>query len=420
MFHAQPLFYELPIKNKIFMIHICPEEIHKFNIFLLIISLMTREFIIKINKLKSMLKSRATGELNYDETEYQLIRNEIITDQNLNPYIPDFLVFSENLDSFWYFIKETFSTYNKRRIYLEESFDPLLNYLEKGIVPEKNDGLSELGIYIMKLKLMLGSLATGGSNYDETEYQLIRDKIIVDQNLQTYIPDFLLFCQDGKDFWKFIKEKYRTYDERREYLKEAFEPVFIYLKQSSEPAQNSVPVQKPIPTVPTVPTVPVQKPIPIVPVQKPVPIVPVQKAAIEKEKYVYEYDVALSFAGEDRDVVEEIAMELKNNNISVFYDKFQKANLWGKELSQHFKKTYGANTRFVIVFISEHYALKDWTDFEFSIARQEAKTRKREFILPIRIDNTNIVGLHNDVGYLDLNKENVKSIVETISEKLKT
>ena len=146
----------------------------------------------------------------------------------------------------------------------------------------------------------------------------------------------------------------------------------------------------------------------------------IPKDIVEKEKYVYEYDVALSFAGEDRDVVEEIAMELKNNNISVFYDKFQKANLWGKELSQHFKKTYGANTRFVIVFISEHYALKDWTDFEFSIARQEAKTRKREFILPIRIDNTNIVGLHNDVGYLDLNKENVKSIVETISEKLNT
>ena len=361
---------------------------------------MSREFIIKIHKLKSMLKSRATGEFNYDDDEYQLIRNEIIADQKLTRHIPDFLMFAENLDFFWYFIKEKFSTYRERRKYLEQSFIPILNYLETGIVPEKNEGLSELGINIMKLKLMLGSRATGGSNYDENKYQLIRNEIIADQNLQTYMPDFLFYCEDGTDFWNFIKEKFGTYDERREYLKMAFEPVFIYLKQSSEPAQKSIPVQKPVQTVP---------------VQT-----PVQEAAIGTEKHVYEYDVALSFAGEDREVVEEIAMELKNNDISVFYDEFQKANLWGKKLSHHFKETYGTKTRFVIVFISKHYALKDWTDFEFSIARKEAKTRKSEFILPIRIDDTNIVGLHNDVAYLDLNRENVKSIVETISEKLKT
>lgn len=165
----------------------------------------------------------------------------------------------------------------------------------------------------------------------------------------------------------------------------------IVTKQSSEPAQNSIPEQR-----------------------------PTQKPVIEKENSVYKYDVALSFAGEDRKVVEEIATELKKNDISVFYDNFQKADLWGKKLSQYFKETYGENTRFVIVFISEHYSLKDWTDFELTIAREEAKNRKSEFILPIRIDNTNIVGLHNDVGHLDLNKEDVGSIVETIIEKLKT
>ena len=165
----------------------------------------------------------------------------------------------------------------------------------------------------------------------------------------------------------------------------------IVPKQSSEPAQNSIPEQR-----------------------------PTQKQIIEKEDSVYKYDVALSFAGEDRIIVEEIATELKKNDISVFYDNFQKADLWGKKLSQYFKETYGENTRFVIVFISEHYSLKDWTDFELTIAREEAKTRKSEFILPIRIDNTNIVGLHNDVGHLDLNKEDVESIVKTIIEKLKT
>ena len=46
----------------------------------------------------------------------------------------------------------------------------------------------------------------------------------------------------------------------------------------------------------------------------------------------YEYDVALSFAGENRAYVEAVANSLKNRGISVFYDLFEEANLWGKNL----------------------------------------------------------------------------------------
>ena len=44
------------------------------------------------------------------------------------------------------------------------------------------------------------------------------------------------------------------------------------------------------------------------------------------------YDVALSFAGEDRKYVEEVASFLKKNKIAVFYDYFEEENLWGKNL----------------------------------------------------------------------------------------
>lgn len=255
--------------------------------------------------------------------------------------------------------------------------------------------LRDLKIDVMRLQAILESRATHSGDYDENEYQELRDKIISQENLKDYIPDFLFICRTLDQFWNHVKSpKFTTYDQRRTFLLNSFNPLLSYLEQ--------------------------KKAIQTVPVQKTIQTIPVQKTVIEKKEPVYEYDVALSFAGEDREVVDEIAMELKSNDISVFYDEFQKANLWGKKLSHYFKEMFGTKTRFVIVFISEHYASKDWTDVEFSIARQEAKTRKREFILPIRIDNTNIVGLHNDVGYLDLNKETVKSIVETISEKLKT
>lgn len=38
----------------------------------------------------------------------------------------------------------------------------------------------------------------------------------------------------------------------------------------------------------------------------------------------YEYDVALSFAGEDRKFVEDCAEILRSLNINVFYDNYEK------------------------------------------------------------------------------------------------
>lgn len=49
----------------------------------------------------------------------------------------------------------------------------------------------------------------------------------------------------------------------------------------------------------------------------------------------YQYDVALSFAGENREYVEDVAVFLKSRGLSIFYDKFEQADLWGKNLYDH-------------------------------------------------------------------------------------
>lgn len=102
----------------------------------------------------------------------------------------------------------------------------------------------------------------------------------------------------------------------------------------------------------------------------------------------------------------------------VFYDDFYKSDLWGKKLTKHFREVYGPKARFVILLISKYYPVKDWTDFELSIARKEEQERKVEFILPIRLDNTKILGLHEDVAYLDFDKEGINGIVKCFLEKL--
>jgi len=135
-------------------------------------------------------------------------------------------------------------------------------------------------------------------------------------------------------------------------------------------------------------------------------------------KNKYKYSIALSFADENREIVDGIAKTLREKGISVFYDHFERHKLWGKRLSQYFQETYGKETRFVVPFISKEYSIKDWTDFEFTIAHGEAKNRENEFILPVRIDDTPIVGLPRDMAYLDYNKEGIDGIVENILLKL--
>lgn len=46
----------------------------------------------------------------------------------------------------------------------------------------------------------------------------------------------------------------------------------------------------------------------------------------------YDYDVCLSFAGEDRDYVRRVANELQHHGVRSFYDEHEQAQLWGKKL----------------------------------------------------------------------------------------
>jgi hypothetical protein len=86
----------------------------------------------------------------------------------------------------------------------------------------------------------------------------------------------------------------------------------------------------------------------------------------------YTYDVALSFAGEDRDFARSIALALEDAGYSVFYDEFETARLWGTELSVSLADVYGAASRYCMVMISRHYAAKPWTNHERRFAIQRA------------------------------------------------
>ena len=135
------------------------------------------------------------------------------------------------------------------------------------------------------------------------------------------------------------------------------------------------------------------------------------------ERY-FEYDVGLSFAGEQREYVEEVADKLVSRGIRVFFDDYERGNLWGKDLYAHLSNIYEHKCRFCVIFVSEDYAAKVWPNRERESAQARALEERAEYILPARFDDTPIPGLLSTVGYIDLNQTSPSQLSALISKKI--
>lgn len=131
------------------------------------------------------------------------------------------------------------------------------------------------------------------------------------------------------------------------------------------------------------------------------------------------YEIALSFAGEDRAYVDEVAQELDSMAVRVFYDAFEEANLLGKDLATHFGEIYGKQASYCVMFISAHYARKAWPQFERQHALARAIAEKQEYILPIRLDDSEVPGLSPAIGYISARGRTPKDIAELLFRKVR-
>ena len=86
------------------------------------------------------------------------------------------------------------------------------------------------------------------------------------------------------------------------------------------------------------------------------------------KKQDFEYEVALSFAGEQRDYVEKVSKELTRLNVGHFYDYNEQVNLWGKNLTQYLDSVYFEKAMYFVPFISKEYVEKIWTRLEVNSA----------------------------------------------------
>lgn len=114
------------------------------------------------------------------------------------------------------------------------------------------------------------------------------------------------------------------------------------------------------------------------------------------------YDLAISFAGEQRTLAESLASRLDASGYSIFYDRFHAAELWGSDLSLKLADVYSREARFCLVIVSNEYVGKAWTNFERQNAISRFMREKASYLLCLRTDDAYLPGLPSVIGYVTL------------------
>jgi len=144
---------------------------------------------------------------------------------------------------------------------------------------------------------------------------------------------------------------------------------------------------------------------------------PKSEAPATKDSFGY-FDVAISFAGTDRKHAEVLASLVKKAGFSVFYDNYYSENLWGKDLVVTFDEIYRKRSRYCVIFVSKEYNENAWTIHERRSAQARAlKEKGREYILPIKVEDVELEGMPQTIGYLSIER-GIDKIAASLIKKL--
>ena len=99
--------------------------------------------------------------------------------------------------------------------------------------------LQELLISVERIKAILVSRAQGGP-FDQPEYMKLRTQLSNDPRVASKLPRIVKSYRTEAEFWGFIQPKFKSYQERREFLTEQFDGLLEMLETSdANPASQA-------------------------------------------------------------------------------------------------------------------------------------------------------------------------------------
>lgn len=139
-----------------------------------------------------------------------------------------------------------------------------------------------------------------------------------------------------------------------------------------------------------------------------------------KKRYLRKrsYDMAMSFAGEDRDIVEKVSDYLDLFGVRIFYDNWELHKLIGENLYTYLADVFEKKASYCIMFISKAYIAKAWPRHERKFAQARDFSSRKPYILPIRLDRSECPGIPKTIGYIDGKKHKPIEIAILLLKRL--
>ena len=92
---------------------------------------------------------------------------------------------------------------------------------------------------------------------------------------------------------------------------------------------------------------------------------------------MYKYDIALSYAGEQKAYVSRVCRILKMKGLSVFFADDQQEELTGIDMTTKFYDVFHNQCFLIAAFVSDEYLKKDITMHEATIGTLRSREEKR-------------------------------------------
>lgn len=131
-----------------------------------------------------------------------------------------------------------------------------------------------------------------------------------------------------------------------------------------------------------------------------------------------DFEVVLSFAGAERVYARAIHDICVANGLRVFLDEEFQHEMWGQSLVEYLDVTYRARARYCLMLVSAAYRERAYTRLERRAAFDRMLDQPNDYVLPVRIDDTQIPGLARSITHVDLRVAGVLGVCELLIQKL--
>ena len=129
----------------------------------------------------------------------------------------------------------------------------------------------------------------------------------------------------------------------------------------------------------------------------------------------YEFDFAISFAGENRDLARQISTQLEVLDCAVFFDELYENNYLGKAWNKSFQDIFRNRSRLIICLLDTFHNEKIWPTFERECFEPRVA---EEAVIPIYLDDTPFVGIPKDTVGIRFSRDEKVELHDQVTDQI--